>query len=99
MATMKRMCPGASVEEVAQRFAQDKDFNFCFNRGRTAIEEETNDASILPTFVPASEVEKTHSYGFCVYEKCGLLPESQIVSLTGKSPQQLNMEKWTSETL
>ncbi len=86
LAAKKRMCRSATVEQVAARFANEQDFRNDFVRGRSAISEELENRSILSTFTPASEVEKVSSYGFCVYEKAGLLPESTIVSVFKKSP-------------
>ena len=98
MSLKARMCPGMEVEEIARKYNSEKEFKQEWTTARVAIEEELNDDSILPTFCPASEVQKVSSYGFIVYEKYALLPESQVVALTGKTPLQLGLEKWTSET-
>lgn len=98
LAAKKRLCPGFTVEEVATRFANDGEFSNDFTRARSAISEELENQTILPTFMPSSEVERVSSYGHFVYEKAALIPESLIFSTFKKSADQLGLKKWTSET-
>ena len=99
LANAKRLLPGKSFEEFCARIASDTDFAKAAETSREALvkENEDREGSVLPLFIPGSEVAETSLVGHEVYTKAALLSEADIVRETSKSAKELGLVPFVTE--
>ena len=92
IATARRLQPGKGVEEVATMMTAGEGAPAF----KADIREENarNEESILPTFIPGAHVMGETSYGHCIYIKAGLVSDTELVQLVGKTAKQLNLKQF-----
>ena len=97
LASAKRLMPACSFEEYCAKISADSAFAKAAETAREALAATAESTNVLPTFVPAALCAEESLYGHMIYSKAGLLSETEIVKLTGKSPKDLGLVPFSSE--
>ena len=101
IANSKRLLPGSTFEEFVQRIKNDPQFKAVAEKAREAIQAEMayrNKMGMpLPVMVPSNEIAETSAFGHIIYSKCGVLSDSEVVKLCGKTAKDLNLKAFSSE--